>query len=55
MQNYSLDHIVKASLVPKFAEVDLLRWSYTTHGDVAVARQLHDRVRALEKTGTLQS
>lgn len=54
-EDSGLDHIVKASLVPKFAEVDLLRWSYTAHGDVAVARQLHDRVRALEKTGTLQS
>lgn len=43
-------HIVDLSLVPKFLQLDMEQWTYSAHGDVGVARQLHDRVQALENT-----
>lgn len=43
-------HVVELSLVPKTLQLNMEQWTYSRYGDVGVARQLHDRVQALENT-----
>ncbi len=50
VEGSGFSHVVDLSLVPKFMQLDMEQWTYSAHGDVGVARQLHDRVQALENT-----
>jgi hypothetical protein len=42
-------HRVEVGMVPATAPLETLRWTYSDKGDIAVMRQLRDRVRALEQ------
>jgi hypothetical protein len=42
-------HRVEAGLVPATAPLETLRWTYSDKGDIAIMRQLRDRLRAVER------
>jgi len=43
------DHVVELSLVGRYDKLETLRWSYGEKGQIAILRQLRDRIKAAEQ------